>query len=218
MGIPKLLLVFHSTTQANIIVNQHPRSVYNGGSLIQSPYGVNGNVPSDPHNFELVVLENNRSGGRQLVHHWRDNSNINYPWNPKPGQPSVVVGWNATSAGALIYSSYNRLEVLVNEGGIVTHYASIGDEWILQDQLLWSAFLDRLTLLALLPLYKVPMASQGIRETPRLWCHRRDLRGPSSCIGGGTIPPVLSLSGYECCGLDECYLECLSHPEHTCRR
>jgi hypothetical protein len=94
----------------------------------QGPYG----IPGNPKNFELVVLEHGGPNGTQLVHYWRDNSLRNHPWNPSPGRPHVVISEKATSEGSIIFSSYGRLEVLGNEGGVVSHYVRIGGEWKLQ--------------------------------------------------------------------------------------
>lgn len=62
------------------------------GCLIQSTFG----APGNPGNFEALVLE-----GNNLVHYWRDNSTLGFPWNK-----SVVVSSSAIGPASLIQSTF----------------------------------------------------------------------------------------------------------------
>ncbi|OCL14317.1 hypothetical protein AOQ84DRAFT_351571 [Glonium stellatum] len=105
------------------MANTSTQSAESGGSLIQGTFGTEGSVK----NFEVAVLEFDGSGGKQLVHHSRDNSKPDKPWGPP-----TVISTKATTNGALIESSYGNLEVVVNEGGKIAHYSRIDTKWEFQ--------------------------------------------------------------------------------------
>jgi len=83
------------------------------GCLIQSTFG----TPC-LGNFEVVVLE-----GTELVHYWRDNSDVKQPWHK-----TVAITTGATHSGSLIQSNYGtpyapgNFEVVVLEGHDLVHY------------------------------------------------------------------------------------------------
>jgi Domain of unknown function (DUF4185) len=82
------------------------------GCLIQSDFG------SSVHkNFETFVLQ-----GNNLVHYWRDNSNVNYAW--VRGQ---IISSQATGPGCGVQSDFHsgghgNFEVVVPEGNNLVHY------------------------------------------------------------------------------------------------
>lgn len=67
--------------------------IFNGGQLIQSTFG----TPSNPGNFELIVLEPGGPNAVQLRHWWRDNSKTAQPWNL-----GEVISTAATDLGSII--------------------------------------------------------------------------------------------------------------------
>jgi hypothetical protein len=93
------------------------------GCLIESTMG-----SGSDGNFELVALE-----GSELVHYWRDNGTVGFPWHR-----AATISTNATGPGCLIQSSFGsgdngNLEVVVLEGSSLMHYwhdsSSPGSPW-----------------------------------------------------------------------------------------
>jgi hypothetical protein len=72
-------------------------------------------------NFEVVVCE-----GKQLVHYWKDNSDLSSPW--RRGQ---VITTKAIDAGCIIHGSFGlvgNFEVIVpEEGGRLAHYWHVNE-------------------------------------------------------------------------------------------
>jgi hypothetical protein len=82
------------------------------GCIIQSDFR-----SGDHGNFEVVVLE-----GRELVHYFHDNSDVNLPW-----QRAQTISTRASSAGCIIQSDFRsgdhgNFEVVVVEGHELVHY------------------------------------------------------------------------------------------------
>ncbi len=83
-----------------------------GASIIQSDFG-----SGDHGNFEVVVRE-----GDNLVHYWRDNSNVESGWrrggtiSTTPGGPAAIIQSDFGSGG------HGNFEVVTVENGQLVHY------------------------------------------------------------------------------------------------
>src|SRR5262245_34501236 len=85
-------------------------------AMIEGTFRAN---PAQPGNFEALLLN-----GSNLLHYWRDNSTLGFPWHS-----SVVVSSASTGPACLIQSSFRgtstsqgNFEALVLEGNNLWHY------------------------------------------------------------------------------------------------
>jgi hypothetical protein len=111
----KLVHYWHDNSDVNKpwqraqIITDHATGT---GCIIQSDFG-----DGEHGNFEVVVLE-----GRNLVHYWHDNSDVNKPW-----QRGQTITTRATGPGCIIQSDFRsdnhgNFEVVVIEGNQLVHY------------------------------------------------------------------------------------------------
>src|SRR5262245_65034413 len=85
-------------------------------AMIEGTFRAN---PAQPGNFEALLLN-----GSNLLHYWRDNSTLGFPWHS-----SVVVSSASTGPACLVQSSFRgtstsqgNFEALVLEGNNLWHY------------------------------------------------------------------------------------------------